>query len=110
MTSFLVRFRLSSPPCSSGPDGVRGAFLVAGWDLALSGYSYCIEVARTGRRPPLGDCLLFMLVNPVLVYSERGTEAKPPRLTTVGGTRFVGGVLFMGASAVVFHPRGAVAE
>jgi hypothetical protein len=48
-------------------------FLVVGWDLALSAYSYCVEATRPGARvAPLGECLFFMLVNPTVVYIARG--------------------------------------
>jgi len=38
-----------------------------GWEFSLSGYSYARR-ARTDGPPNLGDCLFFMMVNPVLVY------------------------------------------
>jgi hypothetical protein len=55
-------------------------FLVVGWDLVLSSYSYCIETSRPGApRPSLGEGLFFLLVNPTLVYTVRG------RRTSDGG-------------------------
>jgi hypothetical protein len=56
-------------------------FLVVGWDLVLSSYSYCVETSRPGFPPPsLGEGLFFLLVNPTLVYTARGR-----RLATDGG-------------------------
>jgi hypothetical protein len=48
-------------------------FLVVGWDLTLSSYSYNVETAvRGAARPPLGEALFFLFVNPTLVYTARG--------------------------------------
>jgi hypothetical protein len=48
-------------------------FLVVGWELALSAYSYCVETTRPGSRvAPLSECLFFLLVNPTVVYIARG--------------------------------------
>ncbi len=47
---------------------------VIGWELMLASYSYCIDGARRERAPSLREGLFFLLVNPVLVYSERGSD------------------------------------
>ncbi len=54
------------------PQGAKAAFFVIGWEVLLSGYSYVTDVRRLRLRPRLRDCLFFLLVNPVLVYSTHG--------------------------------------
>jgi len=46
--------------------------LALGWELIFSAYSYCLEASRESERPRLRDCWHFLLVNPVLVYPDRG--------------------------------------
>lgn len=61
------------------PGRAAATFLVVGWDLALSAYSYCVETSRPAAvRPPMSECLFFLLVNPTLVYAARGAPLKTP--------------------------------
>ena len=46
--------------------------LTLGWELIFSAYSYCLEASRESVQPRLYDCWYFLLVNPVLVYPDRG--------------------------------------
>ncbi len=45
-----------------------------GWEMMFAAYSYCVDTARQKQSPRLGDCLFFLLVNPTLVYRERGQQ------------------------------------
>jgi hypothetical protein len=56
------------------PPPMRLAVIVAGFEFTLKAYSYTIEVSRTplADRPRLGESMFFLLVNPVLVYADRG--------------------------------------
>ncbi len=53
--------------------------LIIGWDLMLSSYSYCVDTQKLHTRPSLRDCLFFLLVNPTLVYAERGQPINGPK-------------------------------
>jgi hypothetical protein len=57
------------------------AFLVLGWDLLLSSYSYCVDTSNSRSAPSSSDCLFFLFVNPTLTYSNRGLRHGPPDLT-----------------------------
>lgn len=52
---------------------------VLGWELVLSGYSYIVDGRAAAEREGLGPCLAFLLVNPVLVFPERGRPVAPQR-------------------------------
>ena len=71
-------------------------FLAVGWDLLLSGYSYCVDNA-SGRtpRPTRGECLFFLFVNPMLVYSKRGSEIDLAAARTGLGRTLFGATLLL---------------
>jgi hypothetical protein len=77
------------------------SFLIFGWELALSAYSYCVETSRPGAVPaPTSESLFFLLVNPTLVYTARGTPLATP-VGTRGLLRAGAGVALMFANAAV---------
>ncbi len=81
------------------------AFLVVGWGLTMSSYSYCAETSRPGTATPsLADCLFFLLVNPTLHYGQRGTNVREsPVGSRYGGLgrAMVGvGVVLLGAGVL----------
>jgi hypothetical protein len=53
---------------------------VLGWELMLGAYSYCVDSARSAEQPRLRDGVFFLLVNPVLVYAERGRNLETAQL------------------------------
>jgi hypothetical protein len=65
-----LAFVLLVLPNTLVPETASLAFLITGWELLFSSYSYVTEVARTREHEPrLARCLTFLLVNPMLVYS-----------------------------------------
>jgi len=89
-------------PALLWPKAARLAALVLGWDLMLSSYSYCVELARARRDPELRDCLFFLLVNPVLVYTQRGEHVAPPALHGPTLARAaIGASTLFGATALI---------
>lgn len=71
------------------------------WEFGLAGYSY-LQKTRRKPRGDLGDCLFFLLLNPVLLYSgplERVTN-ESGRLR-FGLTRVLGGYLAILGALVV---------
>src|SRR5580693_3360637 len=55
------------------PGRAMSSFLVVGFELALSSYSYCVETSRGGSvEVPLRECLFFLFVNPTVFYPARG--------------------------------------
>jgi hypothetical protein len=67
-------------PAISSPTFAKGMLLVLGWDMMLSSYSYCVETSKTLDEPSWRDCCFFLLVNPTLVYAQRGAQVEKPRL------------------------------
>ena len=114
LRDLLERRRLSKPalfallaamfvavPAVLVPSSVVLATLVVGWDAMFAGYSYCVDNASSRKRPSLRDCLFFMLVNPTLVYSERGERVAEPALRARSLGRVSLGVLTMLAQDAV---------
>jgi hypothetical protein len=79
-------------------------FLVIGWELALSAYSYCVETSRPGAKPaPMSECLFFLIVNPTLVYSARG-DRLDAHGTNVGFMRAAAGAALMFLNVAIALP------
>lgn len=53
---------------------------VIGWELMLAAFSYVVDAARPGEEPQLADGLFFLLINPVLVFAERGHRLDTARV------------------------------
>jgi hypothetical protein len=66
------------------PSPMKLVALVFAWDIVLSSYSYCVEISRSSDEPSRADCLFFLLVNPALVYSQRGARVGPASFERVG--------------------------
>jgi hypothetical protein len=84
-----------------------------GWELTFAAYSYCMETGGRNRTS-YGACLFFLLVNPTLVFPERGRQIGPPALNTAAVLRCAGGlcVLFLNHAlyaAAYFEPAFLVA-
>ncbi len=86
------------------PGPARAISLIIGWDLVLSSYSYGVEVARADGDPPIGACLFFLLVNPALVYVNRGSSVRAPAIHGGGAARAVLGVVTLVGAAAFLHP------
>jgi hypothetical protein len=72
-----------------------------GWEMALAAYSYCVDAAK-GKRTTFGSCAFFILVNPMLVYPERGAFTGPPAANGSALARGGAGVLASSLKHVVF--------
>jgi hypothetical protein len=105
-------------PALYAPGIGKAAMLLVGWDVMLSSYSYCIESARRcpveptvaahDRRwpPALEDCLFFLLVNPALVYTQRGQKVGDPALSLLGLWRMTTGLFVIFLVTVLIRPLG----
>ena len=71
--------------------------LATGFEVALSAHSYWREC--DARKSKLGDCLSFLLVNPVLVYPDRGIDLGAP-----AWSRRAGGRVALGVVGTFFSP------
>jgi hypothetical protein len=92
------------------PEAGRATVLVIGWDLVLSSYSYCVDVAEGTTDPTTGHCLFFLLVNPALVYSNRGRPVSAPGFDFRGVLRAVLGALVLFVGFALIAPACAAAE
>jgi hypothetical protein len=81
---------------------VPRTFLIIGWELMLAAYSYQVDTARRQDRS-LREFLFFLLVNPALVYRDRGARVTSPS-SAKGFGRMVAGILVMLLSVGVFGP------
>jgi hypothetical protein len=70
------------------------AFFILGWGFALAAYSFGVDT-RTVARPPLRDFLFFVLVNPALVYGNRGRPVSPVAVDFKGVARAWAGLFVM---------------
>jgi hypothetical protein len=69
-------------PLALSPEAAVPLVVVLAWELALSAYSYCVDNRRAAERPSLRECVFFLLVNPTIVFEERGSpSASGPRLS-----------------------------
>jgi alginate O-acetyltransferase complex protein AlgI len=92
------------------PEGGRATVLVVGWDLVLSSYSYCVEVAGRTEAAAMGECLFFLLVNPALVFSNRGRRVSAPGLDLRAALRAAVGMLVIFVGLALIAPACAAAE
>jgi hypothetical protein len=83
---------------------MAGIFLILGWDLLLSTYSYCLDVSSSRQTPTMGDCLFFLLVNPTLTYSNRGLREGAPNLEWRAAVRVVLGLSTMFVCSALLRP------
>ncbi len=92
------------------------AFLVVGWELLLSSYSYCHDTARAGehRRSSdgassnlLSECLFFLFVDPTLAFGSRGRLSPGAGLQLRWVARGLAGVAAMWLAMAVLRPAYA---
>jgi hypothetical protein len=93
------------------PGMAQATFLVLGWDLLMSSYSYCIDVAAMSRAPQLRDCLFFLMVNPTVNYSNSGHRVGTPSIGIRSASRVLLGASTMFLSSAFLRPAcRAIAE
>jgi hypothetical protein len=94
------------------PHPAKPFALVLGWDLMLSGYSYCVSVAERepSDAPTLSKCLFFLLVNPVLVYPLAGRAVRQPGFYREGFRRCAIGLVALAFSSAVMLPLSVAAQ
>jgi hypothetical protein len=81
----------------------RFEVLILGWDFVLKFYSYCLEKAKSREEPVLSECLFFLLVNPLLVYSHRGTAVRMASPKLAGALRVAAGLMTLLAGMVLLR-------
>jgi hypothetical protein len=96
-----------APALFLGPGGHSVLVLALSWDMMLSCHSYCLDTARSDVRPSLGQCLHFVLINPCLVYAEKGTVVERPRANVPGLARACVGLLALGFATAILLPAQA---
>jgi hypothetical protein len=79
-------------------------FLVLGWKLMLSAYSYCLDTGR-GRLPRAasGELFFFLFVSPCLVYSRRGLRDEARCALAPGFGRALLGTCILLAASLGSH-------
>lgn len=84
--------------------------LILGWELTLKAHSYCVEASASERRPDLREGLFFLLVNPTVLYPERGGPI-PERAVdgALGALRIALGVVTMLGRDVALIATGGLA-
>ena len=88
----------------------RGApFHVVGWEKVLAYYSLTVETSRARRSLSIAECLFFMLVNPTLVYVERGQRFGEPAVRPGAALRVALGVCTVAAALVFLVALGHMA-
>jgi D-alanyl-lipoteichoic acid acyltransferase DltB (MBOAT superfamily) len=74
-----------------------------GWERMLASYSYCMDRRRVACTGTLMECLVFMLVNPTVVFGSRGQMARAGLHPAALRRAFLG-VLALVLSAVWLRP------
>jgi hypothetical protein len=74
--------------------------LVIGWEAMLAAYSFVREAPRQAAYPTRRDCLFFILVDPTLVWNERGVQHQSPASIWRGAARCGLGLATWGLQAV----------
>jgi hypothetical protein len=72
-------------------NSVTLSMLALGFEVAFAAYSYVTE-HQTGRGSTLGQSLMFLLVNPCLVYPSHGRQIGDPRMSRVAVQRLALGL------------------
>jgi len=76
-----------------------GSYLpLLAWFVGLSAYSLIAEEFRSGEHVRFGGAMTFLLVNPALVYADRGKVIGGPAWRLSGGARLGEGLLLVGAA------------
>ena len=71
------------------------ATIAIGWDIMLSAHSFAVDTAARDPRPSFADCLFFLLVNPAVIYVERGVQVDGARPAVRGVARVLAGTVVM---------------
>ncbi|HVW28179.1 MAG TPA: hypothetical protein VHC69_22605 [Polyangiaceae bacterium] len=80
--------------------------LVIGWELLLSSYSFCVE--RQAAEDDWFECFFFLLVNPIVVYSERGESIGQPSFNKIGMGRIIFGIVLLFMASAGLKPLAAI--
>jgi hypothetical protein len=68
-----------------------------GFEIMLSAYSYLADVYETGQKPTRAQALFFLLVNPTLVFTDRGRPLPAVEGVRPGTSRVLLGALSVAA-------------
>ena len=71
------------------------ATVAVGWEIMLSAHSFAVDARMRDARPSFGDCLFFLLVNPTVIYAERGSPVDGVRAAWRGLARVLAGAAVM---------------
>lgn len=85
-------------PSYALPTSAVAGFLFIGWELTLKGYSYVVEGGA--RHNDLKSCLFFFLVDPTIVFPQRGRADASTGATFRGAARFAAGVVALSGVVV----------
>jgi hypothetical protein len=86
------------------PESAGLSVLVVGWELTLASYSYCRDTRDLVSAPTLGECVFFLMVNPVLVFADRGSRIGPIRITWSATGRMALGLAGIVTSSFALRP------
>jgi hypothetical protein len=86
------------------PEWQRAPVTLLAWEILLSGYSYCTYMSARERASDARDRIFFVLVNPALVYADRGETVGPPSLSTSGLLRILVGFVQVASATALFEP------
>ena len=80
LTGLLLALLVLVPASVGGSSAHVAAVL--GWELLFSSYSVCAEAWKHERKPTVDAIFFFLFVNPVLVYSQRGSRVEAARVAS----------------------------
>jgi hypothetical protein len=101
-----ILFQLAPALLIGGPG--RATVHIVGWELMLAAYSYVVQKTDEPE-PTLRQGLFFLLVNPVLVFADRGADVQRPRLDARTLQYLFIGVLAVSAQCILLAVNGTPA-
>lgn len=94
-------------PALAIPTRLMVGTVLLGWDASLSAFSYWMDTGRADAAPSRRECLFFILVNPSLVFSERGRKLEvAPAISWWGIGRVMLGIFGWTGQALVIKVAG----
>jgi hypothetical protein len=76
--AMLVAVAFVLIPSVMAPGARYLAIQLSGWELMFAAYSYCVHLPEGDENPTFADCAFFLLVNPALLYGQRGIRLGAP--------------------------------
>lgn len=107
---FVAIFGCNILPALFFNSSAASMIAVVGFEVTLSLYSFCMESTKEKKFPSLKESLFFILVNPVVLYSQRGIKISEPQFRWKAVRRCAFGIATIIAGVGVIQLIGSLPE